>query len=179
MDYCGPRPGPKLQRRTERSVLWAVRTKASQERAPDTFLYRTPSLRDRTKRFRDAPRPRRARNSAGSTVPRTRPAHSADHHGVSRRIRGYGVAHRGDAARTADQWRREHALHEQPVDRRRQAHDHGYLPHRHRLERGTDVDAEPCPGRFATVAGRRAASRCASPEGDTEHTPGHSRLLAG
>src|SRR5258705_400696 len=164
---------------TERSVLPAVRTKEGQEQAPDTFLYRTPSLRNRIKRFRDAPRARCARNSAGRTVPGNRPAHSADHHGVSGRIRGYGVAHRGDAARTADQWRREHALHEQPVDRRRQAHDHGYLPHRHRFERRTDADAKPCPGRFATVAGRRTAPRCASPEGDAEHPPGHSRLLAG
>src|SRR5207302_1931705 len=89
----------------------------------------------------------------GRTVPGNRPAHSADHHGASGRIRGYGVAHRGDAARTADQWRREHALHELPVDRRRQAHDHGYLPHRHRLERRTDADAKPCTGRFDKVAG--------------------------
>src|SRR5205823_1446406 len=139
-------------------------------RSSDLFLYRTPPLRDRTKRFRDTARAWCARDSAGRTVPGNRPAHSADHHGVSGRIRGYGVAHRSDAARTADQWRREHALHEQSVDRRRQAHDHGYLPHRHRLERRTDADAKPCPGRFATVAGRRTASRCTSEEGDTERS---------
>jgi len=50
---------------------------------------------------------------------------------------------------------------------------------------GTDLNVaqmltqKPCPGRFATVAGRRTAPRCASPEGDAEHPPGHSRLLAG
>src|SRR5260370_38983829 len=157
----------------------AVRTKESQEHAPDTFLYRTPPLRDRTKRFRDAPRARCACDPAGRTVPGNRPAHGADHHGVSRRIRGYGGTHRGDAARTADQWRREHALHEQSVDWRRQTHDHRYLPHRHRLERRTDADAKPCPGRFATVAGRRTASRDTSEEDETKHTTGHSRLLAG
>src|SRR5215471_13601751 len=157
----------------------AVRTEASQEHAPDTFLYRTPSLRDRAKRFRDAARAGCARDSAGRTVPRNRPAHGADHHGVSGRIRGYGGTYRGDAARTADQWRREHALHEQSVDWRWQAHDHGYLPHRHRLERRPDVDAEPRTGCFAAVAGGRAASRCPSQKGDADHTLGHSRLLAG
>src|SRR5712691_5637893 len=152
MGYCTPRPEPKSPLRTARSVMTAVRTKESQEHAPGTFLYRTPSLRNRTKRFRDAPRARCACDPAGRTVPGNRPAHSADHHGVSGRIRRYGVAHRGDATRTADQWRREHALHEQSVDRRRQADNHGYLPHRHRLERGADADAEPRPGRFAAVA---------------------------
>ena len=38
----------------------------------------------------------------------------------------------GDAARAADQRRREHALHEQPVDRRRQAHHDGDVPDRDR-----------------------------------------------
>src|SRR6266849_2115585 len=178
MGYCTPRPEPKSPPRTARSVLMAVRTKERPKHAPDTFLYRTPPLRDRTKRFRDTARARCARDSAGRTVPGNRPAHGADHHGVSRRIRGYGGPHRGDAARTADQWRREHALHEQSVDRRRQAHDYGYLPHRHRLERGADADAKSRPGRIAAVAGRRAAARCASQEGDADHTPGHSRLLA-
>src|SRR5229473_8679122 len=108
----------------ERSVLPAVRTKERPAHAPDTFLYRTPSLRNRTERFRDAARFGCTRDSAGRTVPGNRPAYGADHHGVSGRIRGYGVAHRGDTARTADQWRRKHALYEQSVDRRRQTHDH-------------------------------------------------------
>src|SRR6266487_822568 len=51
MGYCTPRPEPRSQRGTERSVLPAVRTKESQEHAPHTFLYRTPSLRNRIKRF--------------------------------------------------------------------------------------------------------------------------------
>src|SRR5713226_2887541 len=174
-----PRPEPKSPLRTAPSVMTAVRTKESQEHAPDTFLYRTPPLRDRTKRFRDASRPRRARNSTGRAIPGNRPAYRADHHGVSGSIRGDGVAHRSNAARAADQWRREHALHGQSVDRRRQAHDHGYLSHRHRLERRTDADAKPSPGRFAKVTGRRTASRRASQESDADHTPGHSRLLGG
>ena len=94
---------------------------ASREHAPDTFLYRTPSFRDRAERFRDAPRARCARNPAGRAVPGDRPAYRADHDGVSGSLRGHGSAHRGDAARAADQWRREHALHGQSVDRRRQA----------------------------------------------------------
>src|SRR5712692_8858745 len=98
MGYCTPRPEPKSPPGTARSVLMVVRTKERPKYAPDTFLYRTPPLRNRTKRFRDTARARCARNSAGRTVPGNRPADSADHHRVSGRIRGYGVAHRGDAA---------------------------------------------------------------------------------
>ena len=43
--------------------------------------------------------------------------------------------------------------HEQPVDRRRQSHHHGDVPHRHRPERGADADAEPGAGRAAAPAG--------------------------
>src|SRR5205807_2556119 len=85
MGYCTPRPEPKSPPRTARSVLMAVRTKERPKHAPDTFLYRTPPLRDRTKRFRDTARAWCARDSAGRTVPGNRPAHSADHHGVQGR----------------------------------------------------------------------------------------------
>src|SRR5437879_11388952 len=103
MGYCTPRPEPKSPPRTARSVLMAVRTKERPKHAPDTFLYRTPPLRDRTKRFRDTARAWCARDSAGRTVLGNRPAHSADHHGVSGRIQGYGLGNLEAAGQTADQ----------------------------------------------------------------------------
>ena len=109
-------------------------------------------------------RSRRARDPAGRAVSGDRAADGAGHHLLSRRFRRDGRPHRRDAARAADQRRREHALHEQPIDRRRQAHDHGDVPDRHRSQRRADADAEPRAGRACRACPRTCsawACRCA------------------
>src|SRR6516225_11694557 len=111
MGYCTPRPEAKSRQGTARSLMQVVGTRGESKYAPDTFLYRTSSFRDRTECFRDTVWARCARHSAGRAVPGNRPTHSADLNGVSRCFRGHRGADRGHAARTANKWRREYALY--------------------------------------------------------------------
>ena len=69
-----------------------------------------------------------ARDPSDRPLSRNPPAYRAGHDLISWRIRRDRRPHRRDAARAGDQRRREHALYEQPVDRRRQSHDHGHVP---------------------------------------------------
>ena len=146
------------------------------------YLHRPADLRHRPQRLRDPGRAGRARHPAGRAISGDRAADGPDHDDLSRRIRRDGLADGRDAARAGDQRRREHALYEQPVDRRRQAHDHGDLPDRHRPERRADADAEPRPGRLAAAARGRPAPGRAGPEIDAQHParrPSHlARQLA-
>ena|SRR6201997_1686688 len=48
---------------------------------------------------------------------------------------------------SADQRRRKHALHEQPVDRRREPHYNGDVPYRDRPEHLSDANPESRAGR--------------------------------
>ena len=107
-----------------------------------------------------------------------RAADGADHDDLSRRLRRDGVAHGRDAARAADQRRREHDLHDEPVDRRRQAHRHRDVPDRDRPQRRADADAEPRAGRAAAAARRRAAARRAGAEIDAQHPARGASLFA-
>ena len=100
----------------------------SPRHAPDTFLHRSALLRNRAQHLRDAAWSGRARDPAGRPISGNRPADGTGHDILSRRIRRDRRPHRRNAARTGDQRRREHALHEQPVDRRRQAHHYRHVP---------------------------------------------------
>ena len=115
---------------------------------------------------------------AGRAVSGNRSADRAGHDVVSRRIRRDDRTHGRDAARAADQRRREHALHEQPVDRRRQAHGDRDVPHRHRSERRADADAKPRAGCAAAAARGRAAPGRAGQKIDAEHPARRAPLLA-
>jgi len=55
----------------------------------------------------------------------------AGDHSLPRRVGPGGEPDGSDAAGAGDQRRRGHDLHEQPVHRGRQAHDHRYVPHWH------------------------------------------------
>src|SRR6266851_2399118 len=133
---------------------------------------------DGDQRIHHADRARRDVCPAGRAISRDRAADRAGHDGLPRCLGRGGGADRRDAARAADQRRRRHDLYEQPVDRRRQAHDHRHLRHRHRPQCRPDADSKPGAGRIAAPARGRAAPRRAGAQIDTDDPARRASVFA-
>src|SRR5882672_2644804 len=67
---------------------------------------------------------------------------------------------------------------EQSINRRWRSNDNRHVPHRHRPQRRANADAKSGRGRAVTPARGRAAPGCAGSQVDTQHSVGHSPLLA-
>ena len=98
---------------------------------------------------------------------------------LSRRECRDGVGYRGDAAGAGDQRRREHDLHVEPGDGRRQPSDQRHLCARHRSRYRAGPGPEPCRGRGTSPAGGGPASGrdreqelTGYADGDPHHLPG-------
>src|SRR6267154_387974 len=116
-----PFPASRSRRRTMPSTMTPpptarVETNAETGASHDTQLHRPADFCDRSLRLPDADRTGSALHSADLAISGDRAPYGPDHHDLSRRVRRAGVAYGCDTARAADQWRREHDLHEQPVD---------------------------------------------------------------
>ena len=116
---------------------------------------------------------------AGGAVSGGGAAHRRGLRQLSRRLGRGRRRDRGDAARAADQRRREHALHGLPVDRRRQRPDHHHLRARHRPRRGAGAGPEPGVDRRAAAARGGAPARHHDQEELARPDDGDPSQLAG